>query len=100
MSLIDHTLDPLPRRTSRTDHDIRGGRVWFSNDTINRARCYNDISWLRTSRTAILGAGLITLGLFLGSGGASSLLILAGIAAIAINLPALILKAAYAARAG
>ncbi|OLF75370.1 hypothetical protein AWH62_05985 [Maricaulis sp. W15] len=100
MSLIDHTLDPLPRRTTRTDHDVRGGRVWFSTDTIDRARSYNDISWLRTARTAIFGAGLITLGLLLGSGGGTSLLILAGIGAVAFNLPALILKASYTAKAG
>ena len=98
--MIDHTLDPLPRRTTRTDHDVRGGRIWFSRETINKARSYDDVSWLHVSRTAQIGAGLVTAGLLLGMGGVSSLLILSGVAAIAINMPALILKAAYAAKAG
>ncbi|WP_297732132.1 hypothetical protein [uncultured Maricaulis sp.] len=98
--MIDHTLDPLPRRTTRTDHDVRGGRIWFSRETINKARSYDDVSWLQVSRTAQIGVGLAAAGLLLGMGGASSLLILSGVAAIAINMPALILKAAYAAKAG
>ncbi len=98
--MIDHTLDPLPRRTTRTDHDVRGGRIWFSRETINKARSYDDVSWLQVSRTAQIGTGLVAAGLLLGAGGASSLLILSGVAAIAINMPALILKAAYASKAG
>lgn len=98
--MIDHTFDPLPKRSTRTDHDVRGGRIWFSRETINKARSYDDVSWLQVSRTAQIGAGLVAGGLLLGSGGMSSLMILSGVAAIAINMPALILKAAYAAKAG
>jgi len=98
--MIDHTLDPLPRRTTRTDHDVRGGRIWFSRETINKARSYDDVSWLQVSRTAQIGAGLMAAGLMIGSGAASSVLILSGVVAIAANMPALILKAAYASKAG
>ncbi|WP_339332593.1 hypothetical protein [uncultured Maricaulis sp.] len=97
--MIDHTFDPLPRRTTRTDHDVRGGQIWFSRDTINKARSYDDVSWLQVSRTAQIGAGLALTGLLLGSGQLGSLLILAGIAGIAVNMPAMILKAAYSAKA-
>ena len=47
-----------------------------------------------------LTAVLVAAGLLIGAGGTSSLLILSGVAAIAINMPALILKAAYASKAG
>ena len=100
MSLIDHSFDPLPRRTTRKDHDVRGGRIWFSRETINKARSYDDVSWLRVSRTAQIGAALVAAGLLIGAGGTSSLLILSGVAAIASNITALLLQAAYASNAG
>ncbi|MFT6462372.1 MAG: hypothetical protein ACJA0Y_001877 [Maricaulis maris] len=99
MSMIDHTLDPLPRRSTGTDHDVRGGQIWFSRDTINKARSHADESWLQASRTAQVGTGMALLGLALGSGNLGSLLILAGLVAILSNMPALILKATYASKA-
>lgn len=96
--MIDHTLDPLPRRSTGTDHDVRGGQIWFSRDTINKARSYDDVSWLQVSRTALIGAGIAALGLAMGSGNLGSLLILVGLAAVVSNMPALILKATYASR--
>lgn len=43
--MIDHTLDHLPKRTNPESHALRGGRTWFSNRTISRARHFADLSW-------------------------------------------------------
>lgn len=59
--MMDHILN---RPTKRADEAgaLRGGRTWFSRHTINKAKQFSDVSWLRLLAPAILGAGLMVAG--------------------------------------
>ncbi|WP_417476468.1 hypothetical protein [Maricaulis sp.] len=43
--MIDHSFEHLPKRTNPESHALRGGRTWFSNRTISRARHFADLPW-------------------------------------------------------
>lgn len=94
--MIDHTLDPLPKRTTRTDVGERDGRMWFSKETMLRASHYADVSWMRIGLPALASLALIAAGLTTGAGSLSALALLAGLVGAAITVPAAVLKACYA----
>ena len=96
--MIDHTLDPLPKRTTRTDIGEQGGRMWFSRETMFRASHYADVSWTRIALPALACLALVAAGLATGPGALSALALLAGLVGSAITLPAALLKATYAPR--
>jgi len=96
--MIDHTLDPLPKRTTRTDVGKRAGRMWFSRETMSRASHYADVSWMRIALPALGSLALLATGLVSGAGGLSALAVLAGLIGSALTLPAAVLKATYAPR--
>jgi hypothetical protein len=64
MSLIDQSLGPLARRADPDRHAIRGGKTWFSRDTIYRAQHYADLRWTRILVPAAAFAALFALGQF------------------------------------
>lgn len=76
--MIDHTLDHLPSRTNPESHALRGGRTWFSNRTICRARHYADLSWSRLLWPLAISALLVAAGQLLLSGDMAALANLAG----------------------
>lgn len=96
--MIDHTLDPLPKRTTRTDIGERGGRMWFSRETMARASHYADVSWVRVALPALVSLALVAAGLMAGPGTPGALALLAGLIGSAVTLPAALLKATYAPR--
>lgn len=96
--MIDHTLDPLPKRAMRTDIGERGGRMWFSRETMDRAAHYADVSWGRIATPALVSLALLAAGLATGPGSLSGLALLAGLVGSAISLPCALLKACYAPR--
>ncbi|MED5548232.1 MAG: hypothetical protein VX529_02655 [Pseudomonadota bacterium] len=96
--MIDHTLDPLPKRAHRTDTGEHDGRMWFSRETMSRASHYADVSWLRIALPALTSLGLVAAGVLTAAGLPSALCLLAGLAGSAITLPAALLKATYAPR--
>jgi hypothetical protein len=96
--MIDHTLDPLPKRTSRTDDGEHGGRLWFSKETMMRASHYADVSWTRIAMPALVSLVLVLAGVLTGPGGLSGLMLLAGLVGCALSLPCALLKATYAPR--
>jgi hypothetical protein len=78
MSMIDHTLDHLPKRTNPESHALRGGRTWFSNRTIFRARHYADLSWARLLCPLGISVALVAAGQLLITGELAALANLAG----------------------
>tara|TARA_R110001592_G_scaffold156802_1_gene387519 strand:- start:230 stop:532 length:303 start_codon:yes stop_codon:yes gene_type:complete len=68
MSMIDHTLDHLPKRTNPESHALRGGRTWFSNRTISRARHFADLSWTWLLVRLAISVALVASGQLLLSG--------------------------------
>jgi hypothetical protein len=78
MSMIDHTLDHLPKRTNPESHALRGGRTWFSNRTILRARHFADVSWRRLLCPVAISAGLVAAGQLLLTGELAALANLVG----------------------
>lgn len=96
--MIDHTLDPLPKRTTRTDVGKRAGRMWFSRETMSRAAHYADVSWARIALPALGSLALVAAGLATGPGTLSALALLAGLVGSAMTLPAALLKATYLPR--
>lgn len=93
--MIDHTLDPLPKRTTRTDTGERDGRMWFSRETISRAAHYADVSWTRIALPALASLALVASGVLTGPGTLSGLALLAGLVGCVLSLPAALLKAIY-----
>ncbi len=59
MSLIDRTLDPLPRRTSRSGRTPKNTPGWFSSATAHRARFFMDVSWARLVAPSLIGLALL-----------------------------------------
>jgi hypothetical protein len=96
MSMIDHTLDPLPKRATRTDDGEHGGRMWFSKETMSQAGHYADVSWFRIAGPAVLSLALLVGGYLTGPSSLSGLAMLAGFIGCAFSLPAALLKATYA----
>lgn len=96
--MIDHTLDPLPKRTLRTDDGEHGGRMWFSRETMSRASHYADVSWTRIGVPALASLALVLAGLLTGPGSFSGLMLLAGLIGSVLSLPGALLKATYAPR--
>lgn len=96
--MIDHTLDPLPKRTTRTDVGERDGRMWFSKETMMRASHYADVSWTRIALPALASLALIAGGLTTDAGVPSALALLAGLVGAAVTVPAALLKASYTPR--
>lgn len=76
--MIDHTLDHLPKRTSPESHALRGGRTWFSNRTISRARHFADLSWGHLMVPLGVSVALVTSGQVLLSGDLAALANLLG----------------------
>jgi hypothetical protein len=64
MSLVDQTLGPMPKRADPDRHAIRGGKTWFSRETIYRAQHYSDMRWRRVLLPATGFALLFALGHF------------------------------------
>ena len=93
--MIDHTLDPLPRRATRTDHDSRGGRTWFSRDTMNRAQHFADVSWASVLRPVLISAVIAFTGLVLAPGTLPAFMMLGGVAGLVLTLPCVVRKALY-----
>lgn len=96
--MIDHTLDPLPRRTPSSSTQVHGERPWFSGDTMNRAWHYDDVTWPRLVLPVLASLVLGMAGLLTAPGALSAVMLLAGLVGVGINLPALILKAAFTPR--
>ena len=90
--MIDHTLDPLPKRTTRTDEGEHGGRMWFSKETVFQAAHYADVPWLRVLAPAVLSLSLVLAGLLTGPSSLSGLALLAGCVGSALSVPAALLK--------
>ena len=78
MSMIDHTLDHLPKRTNPESHALRGGRTWFSSRTISRARHFADLSWACLCVPLGVSAALLASGQLFLSGDMAALANLAG----------------------
>ncbi len=91
--MIDHTLDPLPKRTTRTDQGGHGGRMWFSKDTVFKASHYSDVPWIRVAAPAVFSVSLVLAGLATGPGSLSGLALLVGAIGCAVSLPTVVLKA-------
>lgn len=98
--MIDHTLDPLPKRTTRTDDGEHGGRMWFSRETMFKASHYADVPWIRIAAPAVLSLALVLAGLLTGPGALSGVALLIGLFGSILSLPAAILKATYTPRKG
>lgn len=98
--MIDHTLDPLPRRTAPSRKKSRDIRGWFSRDTMARAGHYADVSWTRVLLPVAISLALGLAGLLSGPGALGAMLQLAALVGLAVNLPALLLKASFAPRRG
>ena len=96
--MIDHTLDPLPRRTPASRTQAHGERLWFSGDTMNRAWHYDDVTWPRLILPVLASLLLAIAGLMTAPGALSAVMLLAGLAGLGINLPALALKALFTPR--
>tara|TARA_Y100000052_G_C2944451_1_gene82850 strand:- start:652 stop:954 length:303 start_codon:yes stop_codon:yes gene_type:complete len=92
MSMIDHTLDPLPKRITRTDEGEHGGRMWFSKETVFQASHYADVPWIRVLAPAVLSLSLVLAGLLTGPGSLSGLALLVGFIGCVLSLPATLLK--------
>ncbi|SDL59777.1 hypothetical protein [Maricaulis salignorans] len=76
--MIDHTLDHLPKRTNPESHALRGGRTWFSNRTISRARHFADLSWTCLCVPLAVSVALVASGQVLLSGDLAALANLLG----------------------
>ncbi|MDG1417057.1 MAG: hypothetical protein P8P99_04590 [Maricaulis sp.] len=92
MSMMDHILN---RPTKRADQSgaLRGGRTWFSRHTINKAKQFSDVSWLRLLAPAILGIGLMVAGQTLLAGDGAAFANLAGLLIFIFSLNGIISRA-------
>ncbi|MDG2043147.1 MAG: hypothetical protein P8J78_00945 [Maricaulis sp.] len=92
MSMMDHILN---RPTKRADEAgaLRGGRTWFSRHTINKAKQFSDVSWLRLLAPAILGIGLMVAGQTLLAGDGAAFANLAGLLIFIFSLNGIISRA-------
>lgn len=90
--MMDHILN---RPTKRADEAgaLRGGRTWFSRHTINKAKQFSDVSWLRLLAPAIVGAGLMLAGQTVLLGDAAAFANLAGLVTFIVSLNGLISRA-------
>ena len=85
MSLLDRTLDPLPRRAKLEGRSTHSAFGWFSNDTVRSARRYDDVSWTRLACPALVAILLLGWAEFMAGSDTQALLRIAGFAGLAMS---------------
>ncbi|MHA6287976.1 hypothetical protein [Maricaulis sp. CAU 1757] len=91
--MIDHTFDPLPKRTPEDRHEVQTGQGWFSSKTMDRAAHFADVSWTRVAAPAVLSLACVVAGFAMSGGLLPALLVIGGGLGSLFSLPAVALKA-------
>ncbi|WP_339746153.1 hypothetical protein [uncultured Maricaulis sp.] len=90
--MIDHSFDHLPKRTNAESHALRGGRTWFSNRTISRARHFADLPWSHLLLPLGISVALVASGQLLLSGDLAGLANLLGGAGLVYSVHRILSK--------
>jgi hypothetical protein len=85
MSLLDRTLDPLPRRAKLEGRSTHSAFGWFSNDTVRSAQRYDDVSWARLCCPALIAVLLLGWAEAMAGSDLQILLRIAGITGLTIS---------------
>jgi len=90
---MDHLLHHTPKKADPLRGALRGGRTWFSGQTIHKARQFTDVSWVRLLMPALMGVALMLAGQTILIGDGAALFNLAGLIVFIFSLNGIISRA-------